>query len=164
MKVYGPKEELCEDLLKVVEAAGAAEVIDGGELWNLCGQRSKEEGGSCDASFVPSAIQIFTLSHEEESQAPSEQVRNECQNQIMAIPSETSFRFKSLNSYHANDMYLAFFQTQSEASPELLTLVRKIRKRSGQKVSNISSSYLGMEYIQWQKSSHIGLAGLNLLT
>ena len=44
MKVYGPKEELCEDLQKVVEAAGAAEVIDGGELWDLCGQRSKEEG------------------------------------------------------------------------------------------------------------------------
>ena len=50
VKVYGPKEELCEELQKIVEAAGAAEVIDGGELWDLCGQRSKEEGGSCDAS------------------------------------------------------------------------------------------------------------------
>ena len=129
VKVYGPKEELCEELQKVVEAAGAAEVIDGGELWDLCGQRSKEEGGSCDASFVPSAIQIFALSQEEESQAPAEQVRNECQNQIMAIPSETSLRFKSLNSYHANDTYLASFQTKSEASPELLTLVRKISKK-----------------------------------
>ena len=67
MKVCGPKEELCEELKKVMEAAGAAEVIDGGELWDLCGQRSKEEGGSCDASFVPSAIRIFTLSQEEES-------------------------------------------------------------------------------------------------
>ena len=44
VKVYGPKEELCEELQKVVEAAGAAEIIDGGELWDLCGQRSKEEG------------------------------------------------------------------------------------------------------------------------
>ena len=78
----------------------------------------------------------------------------------MAIPSETSLRFKSSNSYHANNTYLASFQTQSEASPELLTLVRKISK----KVSNTSSSYLGMENIQWQKSRHIDLAGLNLLT
>ena len=98
VKVYGPKEELYEELQKIVEAAGAAEIIDGGELWDLCGQRSKEEGGSCDASFVPSANQIFTLSQEEESQAPAEQVRNECQNQKMAIPSETSLRFKSSDS------------------------------------------------------------------
>ena len=47
----------------------------------------------------------------------------------MAIPSETSLRFKSSNSYHANNMYLASFQTKSEASPELLTLVRKISKK-----------------------------------
>ena len=66
-------------------------------------------GRGCDASFVPSAIQIFAQSQEEESQAPAEQVRNECQNQIMAIPSETSLRFKSSNSYHANDTHLASF-------------------------------------------------------
>ena len=47
----------------------------------------------------------------------------------MAIPSETSLRFKSLDSYHAKDTYLAYFQTKSEASPELLTLVRKISKK-----------------------------------
>ena len=46
----------------------------------------------------------------------------------MAIPSETSLRFKSSDSYHAKDTYLASFQTKSEASPELLTLVRKISK------------------------------------
>ena len=54
--------------------------------------------GNCDASFVPSAIRIFALSHEDESQVPAKQVRNECQNQKMAIPSETSLRFKSSNS------------------------------------------------------------------
>ena len=129
VKVYGPKEELCEELQKIMEAAGAAEVIDGGELWDLCGQRSKEEGGSCDASFVPSANQIFALSQEEEPQAPAEQVRNEYQNQKMAIPSETSLRFKSSDSYHAKDTYLASFQTKSEASPELLTLIRKTSKK-----------------------------------
>ena len=90
---------------------------------------NKHIGGECGASFVPSAIRIFALSHEEESQAPAEQVRNECQNQIMDIPSETSLRFKSSNSYHANNTYLASFQTQSETSPELLTLVRKISKK-----------------------------------
>ena len=47
----------------------------------------------------------------------------------MAIPSETSLRFKSLNSYHANDTYLASFQAKSEASPELLKVVRKISKK-----------------------------------
>ena len=82
--VLDRRTELREDLQKVVEAAGAAEVIDGGELWDLFGYRSKKEGGSCDASFVPSAIQIFALSQEEESQAPAEQVRNECQNRVMA--------------------------------------------------------------------------------
>ena len=45
IKVYGSKEELSQELRDVVEAAGAAEVIDGGVLWDLCGQRSKEEGG-----------------------------------------------------------------------------------------------------------------------
>ena len=112
-----------------MEAAGAAEVIDGGELWDLFGQRSKEEGGSCDASFVPSDNQNFALSQEEEPQAPAEQVRNVCHNQKMAIPSETSLRFKSLVSYHAKDTYLDSFQTKSETSPELLTLIRKISKK-----------------------------------
>ena len=48
---------------------------------------------------------------------------------VGARPSETSLRFKSSNSYHANDTYLASFQTKSEASPELLTLARKISKK-----------------------------------
>ena len=47
-----------------MEAAGATEVIDGGVLWDLCGQRSKEEGGSCGASFVPSVYQDLALSQE----------------------------------------------------------------------------------------------------
>ena len=83
----------------------------------------------CDASFVPSADQIFVLSQEEEPKGPAEQVRNECQKQKMAIPSETSLRFKSSDSYYAKDTYLASFQTKSEASPKLLTLVRKISKK-----------------------------------
>ena len=32
VKVYGPKEELSQELQDVVKIAGAAEVIDGGEL------------------------------------------------------------------------------------------------------------------------------------
>ena len=129
VKVYGPKEELCQELQEIVEAAGAAEINNVGELWDLCGQRSKEEGGSCDASFVPSDNQNFALSQEEEPQAPAEHVRNVCHNQKMAIPSETSLRFKSLVSYHAKDTYLDSFQTKSETSPELLTLIWKISKK-----------------------------------
>ena len=62
IKAYGPKEELPKELRDIMEAAGAAEVIDGGLLLDLCGQRSKEKGGSCDASFVPSVYQNLALS------------------------------------------------------------------------------------------------------
>ena len=129
IKVYGSKEELSQELRDVVEAAGAAEVIDGGVLWDLCGQRSKEEGGSCDASFVPSVCQNLALSQEEEPQAPAEQVRNLCNNRKMAIPCETSLRFKSSVGYHSKDTNLDSFQTKSGTSPELLTLIRKISKK-----------------------------------
>ena len=47
----------------------------------------------------------------------------------MAIPCETSLRFKSSVGYHAKDTYLDFFQTKSGTSPELLTLIRKISKK-----------------------------------
>ena len=117
VKVCGPKEELSQELRDVVKAAGAAEVIDGGELWDLCGQRSKEEGGSCDASFVPSVNQNLALSQEEEPQAPAEQVRDVCHNRKMAIPCETSLRFKSSVGYHSKDTNLNSFQTKSETSP-----------------------------------------------
>ena len=114
---------------EVVEAAGAAEVIGGGELWDLYGQRSKEEGGSCDASFVPSVNQNLALSQEEEPQAPAEQVRNVCLNRKMAIPCETSLRFKSSVGYHSKDTNLDSFHTKSGTSPELLTFIRKISKK-----------------------------------
>ena len=129
VKVYGLKEELCQELQEIVEEAGSAEAINGGELWDLCGQRSKEEGVSCDASFIPSDNQNLALSQEEERQAPAEQVRNVCHNQKMAIPCETSLRFKSLVGYHAKDTYLDSFQTKSGTSPKLLTLIRIISKK-----------------------------------
>ena len=129
VKVCEPKEELSQELRDVVKAAGTAEVIDGGELWDLCGQRSKEEGGSCDASFVPSVNQNLALSQEEEPQAPAEHVRNVCHNREMAIPCETSLRFKSSVSYHSKNTNLDSFQTKSGTSPELLTLIRKIGKK-----------------------------------
>ena len=128
VKVCGPKEELSQELRDVVKAAGAAEVIDGGELWDLCGQRSKEEGGSCDASFVPSVNQNLALSQEEEPQAPAEQVRNVCHNREMAIPRETSLWFKSSVGNHSKDINLDSLQTKSGMSPELLTLIRRIGK------------------------------------
>ena len=84
------------------------------------------------AVVMPPSFLLLTRSSlcpKRKSQAPAEHVRNECQNQKMAIPSETSLRFKSSDSYHAKDTYLASFQTKSEASPELLTLVRKISKK-----------------------------------
>ena len=84
------------------------------------------------AVVTPPSFLLLTRSSpcpKRKSQAPAEHVRNECQNQKMAIPSETSLRFKSSDSYHAKDTYLASFQTKSEASPELLTLVRKISKK-----------------------------------
>ena len=52
-----------------------------------------------------------------------------CHNRKMAIPCETSLRFKSLVDYHAKDTYLNSFQTKSGTSPELLTLIRKISKK-----------------------------------
>ena len=50
IEICRPEEELSEELRAIVEEAGAAQVISGRLLLDLCGQRSKEEGGSCDAS------------------------------------------------------------------------------------------------------------------
>ena len=47
----------------------------------------------------------------------------------MAIPCETSLRFKTSVGYHSKDTSLDSFQTKSGTSPELLTLVRKISKK-----------------------------------
>ena len=47
----------------------------------------------------------------------------------MAIPCETSLRFKSSVGYHSKDTNLDSFQTKSWTSPELLTLIRKIGKK-----------------------------------
>ena len=75
IKICGPEEELSEELRAIVEAAGAAQVISGGMLLDFCGQWSKEEGGSCDASLVKSVCKDLALSQEDDPQALADQVR-----------------------------------------------------------------------------------------
>ena len=117
-----------------MEAAGATEVISRGRLLDLCGQRSKEEGGSCDGSLVQAVCKDLTLSQEDDPQAPADQVRNLCDNRKLAIPCEIPVQFKSSVGYNSKNTYLDSFQTKSESSPELLALVRKSQPKRANKM------------------------------
>ena len=129
IKIYGLEEELPDELRAIVEAAGAAQVISRGLLLDLCGQQSKEEGGSCDASLVQSVCKDLALSQENDPQAPADQVRDLCYNSKLAIPCEIPVRFKSSVGYNSKNTYLDSFQTKSGSSPELLALVRRISQK-----------------------------------
>ena len=74
VKICGPEEELSAELRAIVEAPGAAQAISGVLLLDLCGQRFKEEGGSCDASLVQFVCEDLALSQEDDPQAPADQV------------------------------------------------------------------------------------------
>ena len=129
VKICGPEEELSAELRAIVEAAGAAQVISGGLLLDLCGQRSKEEVGSCDASLVQSVCKDFALSQEDDPQAPADQVGDLCYNSKLAIPCEIPVQFKSSVGYNSKNTHLDSFQTKSGSSPELLALVRRISRK-----------------------------------
>ena len=129
INIGGPEEELPEELRAIVKAAGVAQIISRGLLLDLCGQRSKEEGGSCDASLVQSVYKDLALSQEDDPQAPADQVRDLCDNSKLAIPCEIPMRFKSLVGYNSKNTYLDSFQTKSGSSPELLALVRRISQK-----------------------------------
>ena len=70
-KICGSEEELPEGLRTIVEEAGATRVISRGRLLDLCLQRSKEEGGSCDGSSVQAVCKDFALSQEDVPEAPA---------------------------------------------------------------------------------------------
>ena len=129
IKICGTEEELSEELRAIVEAAGADQVISGGLLLDLCGQRSKEEGGSCDASLVQAVCKDLALSQEDDPQTPADQVRDLRYNRELAL----LVQFKSSVGYNSKNTYLDSFQTKSGSSPELLALVRKIshKERTG---------------------------------
>ena len=129
INICGPEEELPEELRAIVEATGAAQVISRGMLLDLCGQRSKEEGGSCDASLVQSVCKDLALSQEDDPQAPADQVRDLCDNRKLAIPCEVPVRFKSSVGYNSKNTYLDSFQTKSGSSSELLALVRRLSQK-----------------------------------
>ena len=118
-----------EELRTIVEEAGATRVISRGRLLDLCGQRSKEEGGSCDGSLVQAVCKDLALSQEDDPQAPADQVRNLCDDRQLAIPCEIPVRFKSSIGYNSKNENLDSFQTKSGSSPELLALVRKISQK-----------------------------------
>ena len=129
IKICGSEEELPEGLLTIVEEAGATRVISRGRLLDLCGQRSKEDGGSCDGSSMQAVCKDLTLSQEDGPQVPAVQVRNLCDDRKLAIPCEIPVRFKSLVGYNSKNANLDSFQTKSGSSPELLALVRKISQK-----------------------------------
>ena len=58
MELRGPPENLPEDLKRVLNAAGPRMKIGGEALRDLWGQRSEEEGSSCDATNVISLPEV----------------------------------------------------------------------------------------------------------
>ena len=144
IKICGPEEELSKELRAIVEAAGAAQVISGGLLLDLCGQRSKEEGGSCDASLVQSVCKDLALSQEDDPQAPADQVRDLCYNSKLAIPCEIPVLFKSSVGYNSKNTYLDSFQTKSGSSPICWPWYEGSVKRSDRGVSTSSNLCLNM--------------------
>ena len=123
-----------EELRAIVEAAEAAQVISRELLLDLCGQRSKEEGGSCDASFVQSVCKDLALSQEDDPQAPADQVRNLCDNSKLAIPCEIPVRFKCSVGYNSKNTYLDSFQTKSGSVPRTAGLGSKDQPKGATKV------------------------------
>ena len=122
-----------------MEAAGATEVISRGRLLDLCGQRSKEEGGSCDGSLVQAVCKDLALSQEDDPQAPADQVRNLCDNRKLAIPCEIPVQFKSLVGYNSKNTYL-------DRPPNCWSWFERSAKKSEQDVSTNSNVCLDIGY------------------
>ena len=122
-------EELPEGLRTLVDEAGATQEISRERLLDLCGQRSYEEGGSCDGSSMQAVCEDLALSQEDDPPAPADQVGNLSDDYNLTITREIPMRFKSAVGYNAKNMNLDSFQTRSESSPKLLALVRKISQK-----------------------------------
>ena len=112
-----------------MDEAGATQVISRGRLLDLCGQRSYEEGGSCDGSSVQAVCEDLALSQEDDPQAPADQVGNLYDDCNLTKTCEIPMRFKSAVGYNAKNTNLDSFQTKSGSSPKLLALVWKISQK-----------------------------------
>ena len=101
IKICGPVEELPGGLRTLVDEAGATQVISRGRLLDLCGQRSYEEGGSCDGSSVQAVCEDLALPQEDDPQAPADQVGNLCDDCNLNKTCEIPMRYKSAVGYNA---------------------------------------------------------------
>ena len=129
IKICGPVEVLPEGLRTLVDEAGATQVIIRGRLLDLCGQRSYEEGGSCDGSSVQAVCEDLALSQEDDPEAPADQVGNLYHDCNLTKTCEIPMWFKSMVGYNAKNTNLDSFQTKSGSFPKLLALVRKISQK-----------------------------------
>ena len=112
-----------------MEAAGPKGVVDGKNLFDLCGQRSEERGSSCDGPSVPDIMEDLVLTPEQEQQAPIGQVRHYSYNIKQILSHDDSEILPRLVNHDIKNKYYDSMQPTSRPPPELIAVVRKIDRK-----------------------------------